>query len=89
MCWGYLGLHYIAHRLHCGYHPLNLLGASPCEVPAQHVRAAKFPRAPWERALTRLLAPHPLCLVAGACTLLQQVVCNYYLLVDVMEALEV
>ena len=64
-----------------GYHPLNLLGASPCEVPAQHVRAAKFPRAPWERALTRLLAPHPLCL--------QQVVCNYYLLVDVMEALEV
>jgi hypothetical protein len=82
-------LHYIAHRLHRGYYPLNLLGASPCEVPAQHVRAAKFPRAPWERALAPLLAPHPLCLVAGACTLLHQVVCNYYLLVDVMEALEV
>jgi hypothetical protein len=59
------------------------------EVPAQHVCAAKFPRAPWKRALDRHLAPHPLCFVADARALLQQVVWDNFLLVDVVGALKV
>ena len=59
------------------------------EVPAQHVCTAKFPQAFWKRALDWHLAPHPLCFVADACALLQQVACNNYLLVDVVGALKV
>ena len=42
------------------------------EVPAQQVCTAKFPRAPWKRALDRHLGPHPLCFIADARALLQQ-----------------
>ena len=59
------------------------------EVSAQHVCAAEFPRAPWEWAPDRLLVPHLLGLVAVAWSDRQQVICNYYLLVDVVGALEV
>ena len=59
------------------------------EVPAQHICAAEFPRAPWDWAPDRLLAPHPLGLVAVAWPYRLQVICDYYLLVDVMGALEV
>ena len=58
------------------------------EVPAQHVRTAEFPRAPWERAPDRHFLPNPLCLVADAWAVLQQVVWDNYLLVDVMGALK-
>ncbi len=57
-------------------------------MPAQHVCTAEFPGAPWERAADRLFVSHPLCFVADAWAVLQQVVLDNYLLVDVMGALE-
>jgi hypothetical protein len=59
------------------------------EVPTQHVRAAELSRAPWEGALDWHLAPHPLCFVTNARAFLQQVVGDYYLLVDFMGVLKV
>ena len=92
-----LGVFWIA--LHCALlalwvvsFPCNLNGVfwvQVPKVPAQHVCTAKRPRAPWERAPNRHLAPHPLCFVADARVFLQQVICNNYLLVDVVGALKV
>ena len=67
----------------------GVLGVQVLEVSAQHVCAAKFPRAPGERALYGHLAVCLVHHVSGTCTFFQQVIRNNHLLVDVVRAREV
>ena len=94
MCRGYCGLHCIVHRLHHGKEPSHgttteSFGCKSLKCQRNIYVLLSFPGHPGNGHLIGSFCPTRLASLADTWADLQQVICDYYLLVDVVGALEV
>jgi len=86
-------LHCILHRLHRGKEPSHGITTESFGCRSRKCRRSiyallSFPGHPGNGHLIWHFPPHPLCLIADAWAVLQQVVWDNYLLIDVVGALK-